>query len=66
MKKSRELSRPIFVVKDIKAGEIFTRDNVRIIRPGHGLPPKYYDIVLGRKVKKNIEKGTPLKWEIVI
>lgn len=50
----------------MKAGEIFTKDNVRIIRPGYGLPSKYYDIVLGKKVKINIEKGTPLKWEVII
>ena len=61
MKKSREFSRPLFIVKNIKAGGILTRDNVRIIRPGYGLPPKYYDIVLGKKVKANIEKGIPLK-----
>lgn len=66
MKKSRELSRSLFVVKDMKSGGIFTEENVRSIRPGYGLHPKYYDIVLGKKVKKNIEKGTPLRWEIII
>ncbi len=66
MKKSREFSRSLFVVKDIKAGEVFTEENIRSIRPGYGLHPKYYDIVLGKKVKINIEKGTPLKWEVVI
>lgn len=66
MKKSRKFSRSLFVVKDIKAGEVFTKENIRSIRPGYGLPPKYYNIVLGKKVKTNIEKGTPLKWEIVI
>lgn len=65
MKKSRKLSRSLFVVKDMKAGEILTRDNVRIIRPGYGLPPKYLKDILGKKVKKNIKKGTPLKWEII-
>lgn len=54
------------MVKDIKAGEVFTEENIRSIRPGYGLPPKYHDMVLGKKVKTNIEKGTPLKWEIVI
>ena len=66
MKRSREFSRSLFVVKDIKAGEVFTEENTRSIRPGYGLHPKYYDIVLGKKVKTNIEKGTPLKWEIII
>jgi len=65
MKKSRELSRSLFVVKDIKAGETFTEKNVRSIRPGYGLPPKYYDVVLGKKVKTDIKKGSPLTWELI-
>lgn len=65
MKKSRELSLSLFVVKNIKAGEIFTEENIRSIRPGYGLPPKYYDIVLGKKVKINIKKGIPLTWELI-
>jgi pseudaminic acid synthase len=64
-KKNREFSRSIFVVKDIKAGEIFTEENVRSIRPGLGLPPKYFDILLGRKVNKDVKKGTPLQWDLV-
>ena len=58
--------RSLYISKDMKAGEILTRDNVIIIRPGYGLHPKYYDIVLGKKVETNIEKGTPPKWEIII
>jgi len=66
MKKSRELSRSLFVVKDMKVGEVFTKENVRSIRPGYGLPSKYYNVVLGKKVKTDIKKGSPLKWEIII
>lgn len=66
MKKSREFSRSLFVVKDIKAGEIFTEENVRLIRPGYGLPPKYLKDILGKKSAQPIEKGTPLSWELVI
>ncbi len=66
MKKGRELSRSLFVVKDMKAEETFTEENIRSIRPGYGLPPKYLKDVLGKRVKINIKKGTPLKWEIVI
>lgn len=62
---SMKLRLSLYISKDMKAGGIFIKDNVRIIRPGYGLP-KYYDIVLGKKVKTNIEKGTPLKWEIII
>ncbi|OGH72385.1 MAG: pseudaminic acid synthase [Candidatus Magasanikbacteria bacterium RIFCSPLOWO2_01_FULL_43_20b] len=50
----------LFVVKDIKAGEKFTPQNVRSIRPGHGLPPKYYEEILGRAAKVDIERGEPL------
>lgn len=57
--------RSIFVVKDIKAGEEFSEDNLRIIRPGYGLKPKYFPQVLGRKAAKDIEQGTPLDWYLV-
>ncbi len=59
-KKSRELSRSLFVVEDIKKGEKITEKNVRSIRPGFGLHPKYLPKVLGKKAKKDIKRGTPL------
>jgi len=65
MKKSREFSRSLFVVKDIKAGEIFTEENLRSIRPGYGLPPKYLEDILGKKAKCDIKKGIPLTWELI-
>jgi pseudaminic acid synthase len=65
MKKSRELSRSLFVVKDIKAGETFTEENIRSIRPGYGLPPKYLKDILGKRATQDIKKGTPLKWGVV-
>ena len=65
MKKSREFSRSLFVVKDVKAGEIFTEENVKSIRPGYGLHPKYLKDILGKKVVKDIKKGTPLHWNFV-
>lgn len=55
--------RSIYVVKDIKAGEMLTNENIRRIRPGFGLPPKYIDNVIGKVVKVDIERGTALAWE---
>jgi pseudaminic acid synthase len=52
--------RSLFVVKDIKKGEVFSEKNIRSIRPGFGIKPKYYNSVLGRKAKVNIVRGTPL------
>jgi sialic acid synthase SpsE len=53
------------VVKDMKAGEEFTEENVRSLRPGYGLYTRYLPDVLGRKAKQDIKKGTPLRWELV-
>jgi pseudaminic acid synthase len=57
--------RSLYVVKDMKAGEIFTPENLRTIRPGLGLPPKYYDILLGQAVKQDIKRGTPMRWDFL-
>jgi len=59
--RGRELGRSIFVVKDMKAGEFFTEENVRVIRPGQGMEPKYYEEILGKRARTDIERGTPLK-----
>ena len=64
-KKGRVFSRSLFVVKDIKNGEVFTEENVRSIRPGYGLHPRYLNEVLGKRTKRDLEKGTPLSWKIV-
>jgi sialic acid synthase SpsE len=50
------------VVEDIKAGETLTSKNLRCIRPGHGLMPKHWNAVLGRKAVVDVAKGTPLEW----
>lgn len=61
--KSKMFKRSLYVVKNINKGEQFTRDNIRIIRPGDGLPPKYYELMLARTAQRNYEIGTPLTWE---
>ncbi|WIF93898.1 pseudaminic acid synthase [Caminicella sporogenes] len=63
---NRVFRRSIFVVKDIKKGEVFTEENVKVIRPGYGLAPKYYEDILGKIASKDIETGTPLDWSMVI
>ncbi|WP_434283147.1 pseudaminic acid synthase [Clostridium botulinum] len=62
---SREHSRSLFIVKDVKEGEIFTSENVRSIRPGFGLETKYIKDILGKKANKNIKKGTPMNWKFI-
>ncbi|SFM23541.1 N-acetylneuraminate synthase [Gracilibacillus orientalis] len=64
-KESRKLSRSLFVVQDIKKGEKLTRENVKSIRPGYGISPKYYDDILGKEAKKDLLKGTPLDWRMM-
>jgi pseudaminic acid synthase len=59
--KGKDFSRSLYVVEDMKAGDVITEKNVRSIRPGFGLHPKYYNEILGKKVILNIERGTPLK-----
>jgi N-acetylneuraminate synthase len=63
--KSRIFRRSLFVVQDMKAGEMFTAQNVRSIRPGHGLHTRYLDIVLGKKARIKIDRGTPLDWDLI-
>ena len=57
--------RSLYVTEDVKAGEVFTKDNVRAIRPGLGLPPKHIDQILGRTARADLKRGTPLAWEWV-
>lgn len=57
--------RSIFAIKDIKTGENLTEDNIRVIRPGYGLKPKYYDELLGQKALVDIARGTPIGFEMV-
>ena len=62
---SRQLRRSLYVVEDVREGELFTERNVRSIRPAYGLPPKAISTVLGRKARSNIERGTALSWDLI-
>lgn len=64
-KKSKGRSRSLYVVSDIKKGEIFTPDNMRSIRPGYGLHTKYYKDIIGKRASCDIKKGTAMKWNYV-
>jgi len=62
--KSKTFRRSLYVVEDMMVGDIFTKKNIRTIRPGNGLPPKFYDYVIGRRIKCSVKKGTPVSWDI--
>ncbi|MDP3086744.1 MAG: pseudaminic acid synthase [Methylotenera sp.] len=64
-KKSIQFRRSLYIVRDIKAGDMLTRENVRAIRPGLGLPTKYLEMVLGKTVQQDVKRGTALGWELL-
>lgn len=64
-KKSREFSRSLFITKDLKKGDQLTQENIRSVRPSFGLHPKHYENILGKRVIKNVKKGTPLSFELI-
>ncbi len=62
---SREHSRSLFIVKDVKKGEVFTEENLKSIRPGFGIETKYIKDIIGKRAKRDIEKGTPMKFDLI-
>ena len=64
-KASAKFRRSIYIVEDIKKGEKFTSKNLRIIRPGNGIPPKFNDIILGKIASLDIKRGTPMSWKFI-
>ncbi len=65
-KKSIQFRRSLYVVKDLKAGDVLTWENARAIRPGLGLPTKYLEQVMGKTVKQDVKRGTALRWEMFL
>ena len=63
--KSRAFRRTLYIARDVKAGETLNPENLRIVRPGFGLPPKYYDTLLGKRVNRDALAGTPLSWDLL-
>lgn len=64
-KASMQFRRSLYIAKDMKAGEKLTEENLRSVRPGMGLPPKFYDDLLGRRINSNAPGGTPLSWDLL-
>ena len=64
-KKSLQYRRSLYVVKDLKAGDVLTHDDVRAFRPGLGIATKYIDVVIGKTVKQNVKRGTAMSWAIL-
>jgi N-acetylneuraminate synthase len=64
--KSLIFRRSLYIAQNMQSGDILTPDNLRAIRPGQGLPPKYYNLLLGKKIKADVQAGTPVKWELLM
>jgi len=64
-RRSRIFRRSLFVVEDVRQGEAFSEENVRSIRPGHGMHTRHLAQIVGRRASRDIERGTPLSWELV-
>ncbi|WP_339311018.1 pseudaminic acid synthase [Paenibacillus sp. FSL M7-0896] len=64
--KSLQFRRSVYTSKDIKAGDLLTADNIKVIRPGYGLAPKYYDLLLGKRLRTDLPVGTPLSWDLLL
>jgi N-acetylneuraminate synthase len=64
-RKSLKFKRSIYIITDLKEGDVLTEENTRIIRPGLGLAPKYFEKLLGKKINRDVKKGTPLTFDLI-
>jgi N-acetylneuraminate synthase len=62
---SLQFRRSLYVARDMRTGEAFTPESLRAIRPGSGLPPKHYSTLLGKRVNRDVRKGTPVTWDLI-
>lgn len=64
-KKSLQFRRSIYISSNMKKGEAFSEKNIERVRPGFGLPAKYYNMLLGKKINRDLKKGTPVSWDVI-
>ena len=64
-KNSIQFRRSLYIVEDLKKGDKITINNLRAIRPGLGLPPKYINSFIGKTIKNDVQRGTPLSWDLI-
>ncbi|WYX22235.1 SAF domain-containing protein [Achromobacter xylosoxidans] len=64
-RKSLVFRRSLYIAKDMRAGEVLTSENLRVVRPGMGLHPRYYEDLLGRKVRQDLKMGTAVSWDLI-
>ncbi|HHD63608.1 MAG TPA: pseudaminic acid synthase [Desulfobulbaceae bacterium] len=65
-KPSLKFRRSLYIAEDIQAGEVLNPENLRIVRPGMGLEPKYYELLIGARINRDVRKGTALSWDMII
>jgi N-acetylneuraminate synthase len=65
-KSSLKFRRSLYIAQDMKAGEVLNPENLRIVRPGMGLVPKYYELLIGARINCDVRKGTALSWDMII
>jgi N-acetylneuraminate synthase len=64
-KKSLQFRRSLYIAEDLRMGEVLTKHNLRVVRPGNGLHPRFYEQFLGKRVRRDVVKGTPVHWDLI-